>query len=152
MASVRFGNVDTVLHTRLKASAAAHRRSLEEEARELRRAAVARQETPLRENLGALARRLFGPEHGADLDLPPRDNTMGRSPPDFSGPEYDPPERPRSFSTPTLFQSWSRRSQNRPSLPTWTVLHPRPCSSRRSARPKFALASLACRAAGEGRN
>ena len=94
MASVPIGNVDTVLHTRLQASAAAHRRSLEEEVRELLRTAVARQETPPRENLGALARRLFGPEHGADLDLPPRGNTMGRSPPDFSGSDYDPPERP----------------------------------------------------------
>ncbi len=44
-----------------------------------------------RENLGALVRRLFGPEHGADLDLPYRGNTMGHSPPDFSGLEYDPP-------------------------------------------------------------
>lgn len=67
MASVLIRNVDDALHTRLKASAAAHRRSLEEEARELLRAAVARQEAPPRENLASLARRLFGPEHGTDL-------------------------------------------------------------------------------------
>src|SRR5437868_8353745 len=46
MASVLIRNVDETLHARLKAQAAAHRRSLEEEARELLRAAVARQAMP----------------------------------------------------------------------------------------------------------
>jgi plasmid stability protein len=41
--SLLIRHVDDVLHMRLKASAAAHRCSLEEEARELLRAAVARQ-------------------------------------------------------------------------------------------------------------
>jgi plasmid stability protein len=93
MASVLIRNVDDALHTRLKASAAAHRRSLEEEARELLRAGVARQDTPPRENLVAIARRLFGPDHGADLDIPSRGTAPVRSPPDFSGREYDPPKR-----------------------------------------------------------
>ncbi len=93
MPSVLIRNVDDALHSRLKASAAAHRRSLEEEARELLRAAVARQEAPPRENLVSLARRLFGPEHGFDLDIPPRGSVLEREPPDFSGPDYDPPER-----------------------------------------------------------
>jgi plasmid stability protein len=93
MPSVLIRNVDDALHTRLKASAAAHRRSLEEEARELLRAAVARHEAPRRENLVSLARRLFGPEHGADLDIPARGSVPEREPPDFSGPEYDPPKR-----------------------------------------------------------
>ncbi len=93
MASVLIRHVDEALHTRLKASAAAHHRSLEEEARELLRAAVARQEAPPRENLVALARRLFGSEGGVDLDIPPRGTAPESAPPDFSGPEYDQPVR-----------------------------------------------------------
>jgi plasmid stability protein len=89
MASVLIRNVDEILHARLKARATAHHRSLEEEARELLRAAVARQEAPARENIAALARRLFGPEHGADLNLPPRGSAPESIPPDFSSPEYE---------------------------------------------------------------
>jgi len=90
MASVLIRHVDAALHARLKASALAHRRSLEEEARELLRTAIARQEAPPRENLVALAARLFGSAGGADLDIPPRGAAPEREPPDFSGPEYDP--------------------------------------------------------------
>jgi plasmid stability protein len=43
MASLLIRNVDPVLHARLKESAAAHNRSLEEEAREALRAGLARQ-------------------------------------------------------------------------------------------------------------
>jgi plasmid stability protein len=93
MTSVLIRNVDDALHARLKASAAAHRRSLEEEARALLRAAIARQETP-RESLTSLARRLFGPEHGADLALPPRGTAPASAPPDFSGPDAGPADRP----------------------------------------------------------
>jgi len=75
---------------RLKARAAAHHRSLEEEARELLRAAVSRQDASTRENLGALARRLFGPEHGAGLDIPPRGSAPGSIPPDFRVREIGP--------------------------------------------------------------
>jgi plasmid stability protein len=94
MASVLIRNVDATLHARLKARATAHRRSLEEEARELLRAAVARQETAPREGLVAIARRLFGREHGADLDIPPRDSAPTRPLPDFSGRDHDPPGPP----------------------------------------------------------
>lgn len=90
MVSMLIRHVDEALHARLKASAAAHRRSVEEEARELLRAAVARQDSPPRENLATLARRLFGPTGGIDLDIPPREGAPERSPPDFSGPEHDP--------------------------------------------------------------
>jgi antitoxin FitA len=62
MASLLIRHVDEALHKRLKASAAAHNRSLEDEARELLRVAVAPQDTTPRENLATLARRLFGPE------------------------------------------------------------------------------------------
>jgi plasmid stability protein len=91
MASVLIRNVDATLHARLKARAAAHRRSLEEEARELLRAGVARQEAPPRENLAVLAQRLFGPDHGVDIDLPPRGAAPASLPPDFSSAEHDPP-------------------------------------------------------------
>ena len=89
MTSLLIRHVDEALHARLKASAAAHRRSLEEEARELLRGAVARQDAPPRENLATLARRLFGPTGGVDLDIPPRGAAPERSPPNFSGPEHD---------------------------------------------------------------
>lgn len=89
MASVLTKNVDAVLLSRLKASAATHRRSLEEAARELPRAAVARQETPPRENLVTLARRLFGSDHGADLEIPPRGFAVESCPPDCRGTDHD---------------------------------------------------------------
>ncbi len=83
MPSLLIRNVDPALHARLKARAAEHRRSLEEEARELR-AGVARQEAEPRETLVQRARRLFGPEHGFDLEIPPRGAAPERLPPDFS--------------------------------------------------------------------
>jgi len=94
MASLLIRNVDETLHARLKARAAEHHRSLEEEARELLRAAVARQDAPARENLAALAGRLFGPEHGAELEIPSRGSAPKSIPPDFSGPEFDSPASP----------------------------------------------------------
>lgn len=97
MASVLIRNVDDALHGRLKEAAARHHRSLEEEVRELLRVAVARQEEPLaQESLADIAERLFGPGLGADLDIPPRDAAQDRSPPDFSGPEWDDPGGARS--------------------------------------------------------
>lgn len=93
MASLLIRNVDENLHARLKARAAVHHRSLEEEAREILRGVIARQEAPGRENLAALARRLFGPEHGAELEIPPRGSAPESTPPDFSGTDYDTPAR-----------------------------------------------------------
>lgn len=84
MPSLLIRNVDPALHARLKARAAEHRRSLEEEARELLRAGVARQDAEPRETLVQLARRLFGPEHGFDLEIPPRGAAPESLPPDFS--------------------------------------------------------------------
>jgi plasmid stability protein len=81
-------NLDKTLHGRLKERAAAHRRSLEQEARELLQLALAKQ--PPEENIMDLAKRLFGPKHGFDLPIPPRRAEPERPPPDFSGPEYDP--------------------------------------------------------------
>ena len=98
MASVLIRHVDDALHKRLKASAAAHRRSLEEEARELLRAAVARQEAPARQSLTSLARELFGPLAGADLDIPKRGSAPASSPPDFDRPDDDPENGRRAGS------------------------------------------------------
>ena len=83
MVSLLIRNVDKALHSRLRARAAEHRRSLEEEARELLRTAVARQGTEPRENIVDIARRLFGPEHGIELDIPPRGRAPETPPPEF---------------------------------------------------------------------
>ena len=92
-------DLDDALHARLREAAARHRRSLEEEARELLRVAVARQETP--EEQENLALSLFGPDGGVDLDIPPRGSAPSRPPLDFSGPEWDrpggTPEAPAGF-------------------------------------------------------
>ena len=85
MASLLIRNVDPALHARLKARAAAHHRSVEEEARTLLRTGLARSEALERpESLVALAGRLFGPRHGITLDIPARDRVHDRPPPDFS--------------------------------------------------------------------
>jgi antitoxin FitA len=84
MASLLIRNVDAMLHARLKARAAAHHRSLEEEARTLLRTGLALQEAaPGPATLLALATRLFGPAHGIDLETPNRDCGIDRPPPDF---------------------------------------------------------------------
>lgn len=101
MPNVLIRNVDETLRARLKASAAAHGRSLEEEARELLQAAVARQEAPERENLASVALSLFGPRNGADLNIPPRGTAPRRIAPDFRGPRYRGTARKRSSSIPT---------------------------------------------------
>lgn len=85
MTSVLIRNVDPALHSRLKERAAAHSRSLEEEARVLLRTGLARREAAGgQRDIVSLATELFGPEHGVDLELPPRDRAQDRAPPDFS--------------------------------------------------------------------
>jgi len=79
MASLLIRNVDDALRDQLKARARRHRRSLEEEARELLRTAVAR-DTASGESLNAIAVRLFGEDQGIDLDLPSRGVETDRSP------------------------------------------------------------------------
>ena len=90
MPSLLIRNVDDALHRRLKARAAENRRSLEDEARELLRVAVARQESSPLEHPVDIARRLFGPRRGAELDIPPRGSEPPSIPPDFSDPKYGP--------------------------------------------------------------
>jgi plasmid stability protein len=83
MASLLIRNVDEALRDQLKARARRHRRSLEEEARELLRAAMAR-DAGGGENLTAIAERLFGAERGIDLLLASRGTEQDR-PPLFGG-------------------------------------------------------------------
>jgi antitoxin FitA len=87
MTSPLIRNLDPLLHARLRARAAEHRRSLEDEARELLRLGIARQEAGAGETLVELAQKLFGPEHGIDLDIPPRGAALGSLPPDFAEPD-----------------------------------------------------------------
>ena len=84
MPSVLIRHVDDALHRRLKASAASHRRSLEEEARELLRAALARQGSHRNESVADIVERLLGDEiDDFELELPAR-GTKPRRPPPFS--------------------------------------------------------------------
>jgi plasmid stability protein len=90
MGSLLIHNVDDALRDQLKARARAHGRSLEEEARETLRTAIAQQASvAASQNLMQIATAYFGPERGVTLDLPRRDADLQRPPPDFSGPEYD---------------------------------------------------------------
>ena len=90
MASLLIRNVDEALRENLKARARAHHRSLEEEARETLRLAIARDAcAPSPESLVDLFTRHFGSERGVDLDLPQRGSDRDRPAPDFSGPDYD---------------------------------------------------------------
>lgn len=82
MPSLLIRNVDPALHARLKQRASAHRRSLEEEARDLLRIALASRSGD--ENIVDVADRLFGRKHGFDLVIPPRGSAPKRPPPDFS--------------------------------------------------------------------
>jgi len=69
MADLFIPNLDPTTDSRLRARAASRGRTIEEEARSILQAAVTDQP---RESLVDLARELFGPEHGAVIDLPPR--------------------------------------------------------------------------------
>jgi plasmid stability protein len=73
-------NLDTALKARLRIRAAEHGRSMEEEARHILRRTLLGEEEPATD-LATLARELFGPEHGIDLDLPVRG--PAREPPSF---------------------------------------------------------------------
>ena len=85
MANLLIRDMDTHLHARLQAAAARHHRSMEEEACELLRVGVAHSEAPENQVLIVeLARQLFGPESGVELDIPPRNLMPERPPPDFT--------------------------------------------------------------------
>lgn len=80
MAAITIRNVDDALKKRLRMQAAAHGRSMEEEARDILRAALSRE--PARsENLGSALHELFKSHGGVDLDIPEREPM--REPPRF---------------------------------------------------------------------
>ncbi len=79
MASITIRNLDNDVKTRLRIRAAAHGRSMEEEARLILREAVERQAGPT--NLARAIRVRFAPLGGVELELPPRPPM--REPPRF---------------------------------------------------------------------
>lgn len=89
MATLVIRNVEDELHVRLKTQAAAHNRSMEEEARLLLRQglAVSPNETP--QTFGQAMRAIFEPLGG--FEFPALEREPPRQPPDFSAPEWDPP-------------------------------------------------------------
>ena len=78
MASITIRNLEDGLKTRLKMRAAEHGRSMEEEVRCILRDAMA-QNPP--QTLADLAREIFGPKHGVDLE--PHPPVGPREPPRF---------------------------------------------------------------------
>jgi len=80
MAAVTIRNVDEALKKRLRMQAALHGHSMEEEARNILRAALSR-EPAMPGNLGSALHELFKPYGGVELDIPPREPM--REPPRF---------------------------------------------------------------------
>lgn len=72
MASMTIRNIDEALKRRLRMQAAAHGRSMEEEARDILRAALSA-ETPRPSDLAAAIRARFAPLGGIELDIAPRE-------------------------------------------------------------------------------
>lgn len=80
MASMTIRNIDDTLKQRLRVRAASHGRSMEDEARDILRSALAVNERPAR-NLAEAIRSRIVPTGGVALDLPARD--LIREAPDF---------------------------------------------------------------------
>ena len=78
MASLLIRDLDLTVKQRLRERAAVHGHSMVEEARQILRNSL----MPAPANPAALARDLFGPAHGIELDLPGRE--QDRPPPDFA--------------------------------------------------------------------
>ncbi len=72
MASMTIRNIDETLKQRLRLRAATHGRSMEDEARDILRVALAANERPTR-NLAETIRARLAPVGGVDLELPPRE-------------------------------------------------------------------------------
>ena len=81
MSSITIRNLDDGVKRRLRLRAAQHNRSMEEEARDILRCALAQETEPSEHWVNKVRRRVetFG---GVDLELPPRGPI--REPPDFS--------------------------------------------------------------------
>jgi len=72
MASMTIRNIDERLKARLRVRAASHGRSMEDEARNILRAALST-ETKSRHNLFDAIRARVGPLGGVALEIPPRE-------------------------------------------------------------------------------
>lgn len=79
MASLTIRNLDKSLKERLRVRAARHGHSMEEEARVILEASLARKKKP--RSMADAFEEWFGPEHGVELELPERQPI--REPPDF---------------------------------------------------------------------
>ncbi len=77
MASLLIRDLDRTVKQRLRERAAARGHSMVEEVRQILRDTL----MPTAGNPAAVARDLFGPAHGIELDLPARE--QDRPPPDF---------------------------------------------------------------------
>ncbi|MGN6315120.1 FitA-like ribbon-helix-helix domain-containing protein [Trinickia sp.] len=81
MASMTIRNIDDHLKSRLRVQAAKHGRSMEDEARDILRAALSTQDEGSGQSLIGSIRRRILPVGGIDLDLPAREAI--RNPADF---------------------------------------------------------------------
>ena len=72
MASITIRNIDESIKARLRVRAAHHKRSMEDEVRNILRTALSEEETTARHNLAEAIRRRFQPLGGVELELPPR--------------------------------------------------------------------------------
>lgn len=72
MAVMTIRNIDEAIKTRLRIRAARHGRSMEEEARDILRAALSQEEGPPAD-LGAAIRARFAALGGVELEAPPRE-------------------------------------------------------------------------------
>ncbi len=80
MATLTIRQLDEKIKTRLRVRAAHHGRSMEEEAREILRAALSSTEVP-QKNLVDAIRERFAPFGGVELEIPKRESIS--EPPDF---------------------------------------------------------------------
>jgi plasmid stability protein len=91
MATLVIRHVEDAVHIRLKAMAASHGRSMEEEARVILRERLAVAPLLAPQGFAEAVHALFEPLGGLELpETMPRDPP--RDPPDFSRPEWDPAE------------------------------------------------------------
>jgi plasmid stability protein len=81
-------NIETDLHLRLKASALANNRSMEEEVRVLLRTNFSASEQLPQQSFGDAMRALFAPLDGVDSEIPDRVRGDTTRVPDFSGPDW----------------------------------------------------------------
>ena len=73
MTDVHLQNLDGDLEARLRDRAASHGRSVEQEAKDILRAALAPAEGPAPDNLATRIRARMAPYGGVDLEIPPRE-------------------------------------------------------------------------------